>query len=698
MAWVPKQFALSGGVNEEDAQFTIKTGSLAFSRNFECLSGGGYKRIQGYERYDATTAPSAATYSSFPYIVGVSEPLDQEAVTGGTSGATGHISGITMLDNGTWAAGNAVGRVAITVIAGTFVAGENLLRTAGSVQLCVLDGTAQAASVDDDGYKAWIAGARNYRRSLVAACPGTGPVLGVFMIGGYLYAWRADSGAPTTQKLYKANAGWTNVALTGHIRFDTGTAEVFEGNTITGLTSAATAIVRRVAIGGGNFAGPTFASGRFAITNITGTFSAGEFLQVAGVSKCKAVATQQTTTMLVNSGVSGFVDARHQTLFDNFYGASNLRRVYGCDGANRAYEFDGTYFINVETGMTVDIPKYIETHRNHLFLAFMGGSIQNSGTGTPLVWSVRTGASELGTGDDPTGMLSNGNNTLAITGALTVHILTGTSNLDWNVRSIADDTGSVPYSGASVAGQTLFMDKAAINVLLPAPPTYQDYATQSLSRNIRKTVLAKASLTVDSIYCTTKSQYRLFFSDKTGVVGTFSGSKLMGWMFIKYAHQITCSVEGTDTTGTLRLFAGIDDGFVMELDAGTSFDGTNIESILQLPFQYYGYPDRDKMFHKLTAEVESPRQIRLYYGVDFDYGNSGQPLRLSAGVGRTSVLSDFALFGELFWNSGVLSLPETNIDGLGRSIGIAIYHVDAVDDPFTMSALLLQFTPVGVKR
>jgi hypothetical protein len=235
-------------------------------------------------------------------------------------------------------------------------------------------------------------------------------------------------------------------------------------------------------------------------------------------------------------------------------------------------------------------------------------------------------------------------------------------------------------------------------VLLPAPPTFQDYSTQNISRSIRKTIQSDCENIVDVIFTVLKSQYRIFFNDKTAIVGTFLGSKLMGWMFMKYGHQFTCSAEGVDTAGDTRIFAGTEEGYVMELDVGSSFDGEIIDSMLQLPFQYHGYPDRDKRFHKLTLEVDTTLPIRLYYGMDFDYGNSGQPLRLVHRAGRSADPAAFALFGELFWNSSSLSLPEINISGIGRSAGIAIYHEDDVDEAFTVSAILLQFTPLGIKR
>lgn len=688
MAWTPDQFRLTGGINEEDPAFVLPPGFLTFCRNYECLAGGGYRRIEGYERFDGRVAwPSIASYSVLPYDQGGPRPIvEGDLVTGGTSGATAHVVGTTELSSGTWSGLDAAGNIGITKITGAFVSGETLL--INSVVSAHTTAVATPYSIGDASYKSWLGGAREYYRSLIAAPTGTGSILGGFVLAGVVYCFRESAGSV---KLYKSTtSGWSAVTLSSYLRFDTGTAEINEGDTITGGTSAATAVVKRVNIGAGNYAGPTFASGRFAVDTIVGTFQNAEDLKVGGVTKAKAVGTTAASSFATGG--------RFQTLVTNFYGASNLRRAYGIDGVNRAWEFDGTIFCFIETGMTVDTPMFMEAHRNHLFLAFPGGSVQNSGTGLPLTWSPRTGASEIGIGDDPTGMKSNGNNTLAITAAKTVQILTGTSDLDWNLRSISDEIGSVAYSLAEAGGQTLFLDRSAVNVLVPAPPTFQDYSTQAISRNVRKTIERMAPNAVDSLHAVKKNQYRLFFDDKTALIGTFYGSKLMGWAAALYKHQFTCSWNGTDADGVERMYAGTDDGYVMMLDSGTSFDGEAIESILQLPYSYHKSPDRDKAFHKITLEMDTPRAVDIRIVTDFDYGGGGQSGQFLQRTNPTGGLWDVSLWDQFFWDSAVLSRPETNIDGVGINIGITLYHNDAVDEAFSISACLLQFNLLGIRR
>lgn len=692
MAWIPSQFRLNGGLNEEDPEFTLAPGALRFCRNIECLPGGGYRKIEGYERFDGHVAkPSLATYYSIPFINGgPREVANGDSLVGVTSGATAKAVGYSLLTSGTWSSSNAAGKVGYVPLTGTFVSGENV--TAGGIVAFRTSGVGTIRAVDDINYKTWLAGARDYYRTLISAVPGTGGVLGCFVLKGVTYALRGQGGPPsTTVNLYKATtSGWSLVTLTNFIRFTAGTGEIFEGDTVTGGTSAATGVVRRVNIGAGNWAGPTFASGRLAIDTITGTFQAAEALKVGGVSKATCSGAQAVPTFTAGGRFS-FVN-------NNFYGSSNQQRVYGADGVNRAFEFDGTYFINIETGMTTDTPRFIESHRGCLFLGFPGGSLQNSGYGQPLIWSPRIGAGEIGIGDDITGIKSNGNNTMAITCASRISILNGTSDADWSLRSISDEIGSVAYTMQESGGQTLFLDRSAINVVIPAPLAYQEISTQAVSKNVRKTIEAKAPLAIDSIHAIKKSQYRLYFSDKTGLCATYYGSKLVGFSHLQYAHQVTCSCHGTDASGVERMYFGTDTGYLMELDAGTSFDGSPIETIMQLPYCYHKYPDRDKRFHKLTLEVSTPRAIELRIGQDFNYGGGGQTGQITVQTNPTGGIWDTSSWDQFFWDSAVLSAPEINISGVANNMGITLYHSDAVDDPFTISACLLQFSLFGIRR
>jgi hypothetical protein len=121
-------FPLEGGENLVDAAINIAKGQLRFSANYEPADTRGYRRIDGYERFDGQTAPSAAVIAAIPFDAGGTEPVVGTQVFGALTGARGIVIGHTVF-SGSWAGGDAAGYIAVTQIAGTFQDDEEIVDT-----------------------------------------------------------------------------------------------------------------------------------------------------------------------------------------------------------------------------------------------------------------------------------------------------------------------------------------------------------------------------------------------------------------------------------------------------------------------------------------------------------------------------------------------------------------------------------------
>ena len=122
------------------------------------------------------------------------------------------------------------------------------------------------------------------QRALINIVPGEGDVMGVWVFNGDVYAFRNKSGGATAG-MYKSTAtGWTEVDLGTALNFDGTTAD---GEPIPGDTGTATTIVGASSGAQGDLAGITYygewttgAAGAMVLTNITGTFTDNENLQM----------------------------------------------------------------------------------------------------------------------------------------------------------------------------------------------------------------------------------------------------------------------------------------------------------------------------------------------------------------------------------------------------------------------------------
>jgi hypothetical protein len=138
----------------------------------------------------------------------------------------------------------------------------------------------------------------------------------------------------------------------------------------------------------------------------------------------------------------------YEFLSHNFYGASNLSRVYGVNGVGPAFEYDSVAqsLTPIDTGMAVDTPNHLAAHRGSLFLSFPGGSIQFSQVGEPLTFNPVVGAGEIGVGSDVTALISANTTTLGILARDSVSILQGNDSSDYLLSVLTDEAGAKPNS------------------------------------------------------------------------------------------------------------------------------------------------------------------------------------------------------------------------------------------------------------
>ena len=125
-----KYFPLKGGLNLTDAPLSLPPGVLLHAINYECVSQGGYRRIDGIERFDGQPSPADQSYWLLNYDVGtfdetVETPTAGATATGVTSGATGKV-GFVVVTTGSWAGGDAAGYIILFNVVGTFDNNETI--------------------------------------------------------------------------------------------------------------------------------------------------------------------------------------------------------------------------------------------------------------------------------------------------------------------------------------------------------------------------------------------------------------------------------------------------------------------------------------------------------------------------------------------------------------------------------------------
>lgn len=548
----------------------------------------------------------------------------------------------------------------------------------------------ERGALNDEDDRTWYREAVALARSRIMRVPGSGPVRGVWMFHGEEYAFR-DNEAGTACVMHRATAdGWAAVAFGRELAFSGGSAEWPEGATLVGGTSGALATVRRVTLESGDWTTDD-AAGRLIVTAISGEFVLGEAVTGGG-----GLAMADGPSVAISLPPGGRYDFRNH----NFYGAANMRRMYGVNGVGRGFEFDGTVMVPIATGMEDDRPLWIDVHSGHLFFGYRGGSVQHSSLGNPYQWQILTGAGEIGIGEEPTGLLGSVSGTLSVFGRNKVAVLFGDDAENWVLRTLTDSSGAVAWT-AQMLGTPIYHDAIGLRAL-ETSDRFGDFAVGTLTQMVEPLFQQKARdrvTPVASIRVRPKDQYRLYWSDGTGIY-VYIGRGAPEIMPFKLGFVPTCTAAGKDDDGEERLFAGDADGWVYELDAGTSADGEPIEAFVRFPFNHVGSPAQRKRWSKAVLELDASPDTNIGLISEFGYADPDQPpgqeqaFNVQGGGGFWNELR----WDEFYWSSPVEGRAEADLDGLGRNLSIVVASNAAHEKPHILTGMILYFHYRGLAR
>jgi len=649
--------------------------------NFEMGVELGYQDIEGYERYDGQTSPSSVTYSILDVTISGSVSVG-DTITGVTSSATAVVLAIVTSEDPDY--------LVVTKITGTFEPGGEVLNVSGAPEATSL-GSPSADAASNSMLSAQYKNlAADEYRSDIAAVPGSGQIRGIWMLDNIVYAFRDNAGA-TACVMHKAStSGWVAIDLGLELSFTSGgTYEIAEGNTITGATSGATAVITRVVLESGSFSAGD-AAGRVIFASQTGTFQA-ENLDVGGNLNVATIAGDSDAITMLPGGRFEFYNT-------NFGGLFGEKRIYGVDGVNRGFEFDGTVFVPIETGMSTDNPLHVTEHKNHLFFSY-SGSAQHSGIGTPYIWSPVFGAAELATGDQINSFIvepgSEIGGTLAILNANRVNMLYGSSSADWNLVKFRKDIGALPYTAQSMTSTFFFGDRGITD--LPTTERFGNFQYATHSRMIQKFINEKKINASASCIARDKNQYRVFFSDGYGLYTTLNkDGSVMGMMPVSFIDEINCMFSLENNSEVEVIMFGSDNGFVYQLDKGTSFDGEPISAFLTTQFDFGGLLRWLKRYSTAALEGEGTGYAAFDFSWVISYGSSTkhQENPKNKVIDLTSAKWDTGETWDSggFWDGQSIKPAVLKLTGSGENIAFTIAKNSDYFSPVRWSGIFYQFS------
>ena len=724
----------TGGLDVTSPQITIPPGYCRKSQNYEEDILGGYATLTGYERFDGTlNAPSQAIFYYLNYTGSVQTLSIGATIVGATSGSTAYLLAITpdhlIVTAVTGALFNVTELIvgtSATVSGGVSAGGaideitsiyqydasqyyRQLISTVGYYGVTVLNNAGQYIPIyvlnnsiviklrntttilspqTNNNYPVLLRAGTT--QNILKTYEGMGGILGVWYYKGITYAFR-NLVVGGVGLFASSSSGWQIVNLGIELYYSNGSgAQPNIGDTIT--QGGSNGILRAITIESGNFAAGT-ASGRMIFWYLTGNFVNAVF--DSGIT---ATCTGQHTVTIPNQ------NGRFEFVTDNFYGLAITNKVYGVDGKNYGFEFDGATFVQIHTNNTSDTPQHVTVHQGFLVYSFFG-SLQSSAVGNPYNWQALNGAAEIGVGDNITGLVRQpGNETspsLAVYCRNHTYMLYGNSPTTLQLINYNDTAGAIPYSAQKLGGHTFVYDDRGITNL-QTTLNFGNFTEATISQRVKSLLASKRNSFNDSHIMRDKQQYRLFFNDGSGVYITL-GSNINSFMPVQFPDVVTCSVSAeTYGGGADIVFAGLDSGYVVQMEKGTSFDGQIIPAFMDLVFNNTKAYRMSKRYRRLTLEMIGNGYAEFDTSYDLNYASTdyAQPDN-TANYVNTSVTN---------WDSGAVwdsnytwdGEPITNttmaIDGDGMNIALKISSSSNAYASIKFSGVLLEYSPQRMLR
>lgn len=668
-----------GGLDLTTPSLQLQPGALRNVVNYECSQAGGYARIDGYERLDGRPAPHLASYKVVQVGSFTNVPAVGNTIAQGGSGATG----VVILVN------NVAGAfyMVVTKVTGTFANTGAITVSAVAIGSTIAQ-TFLLTSLLNAQYLALAAD--NYRAD-IGLVPGSGPILGVvgIVFNGVdeVYAFRANVSASAVA-IYKASAsGWTLVPYFKIVSFTVGSAVApADGDTLT--QSGVTATIKRVMWQSGLFTDNT-AVGQLVIT----TPSGGNF------SNSTATTTSGSTVTLsgIQTAITMVPGTRFQFDKGNFGGQLATRRIYGCDGTNPGFEFDGETLAPINTGLSPNAPTNVCCHHDILFFS-QDASFIYSGAGEPFKWSAIDGGGEIACGDTVTGMITlPGAQTTAAMAVLlrsNTAVLYGTDPDTFNFVSFNTGSGALPYSTQNLFDVFVLDDLGVIT--LQATLNYGNFTPSTLTKNILPFIQQERTRTIASSLNRSKSQYRVFFSDGYGLWLTTVNQTFLGASVVFFPNPVLCADETDLAAGGMASYFGSSNGYVYQLDVGTSFDGGNIDAFATLAWDPVRSPRILKRFRSASVEMQGSAYAAISFGYQIGYGSTliGQPSNTNYASGFSGTpFWDSMIWDNFVWDGQTLIPTDVPLDGTAENIQVTIGSSTNYIASYNINSVIYSYNP-----
>jgi len=383
----------------------------------------------------------------------------------------------------------------------------------------------------------------------------------------------------------------------------------------------------------------------------------------------------------------------------NFNGTEKIALV---DGLNEPALYDNaTFTVLLDAPTDVIGATFVAEVKNHLFFA-KGTTVTFTAPYTDTDFSAANGGGNINVGGTVTA-LAVFRQQLIIFTETSIHQLTGNTIADFNLQPITTDIGCIDSDTVQeIGGDVMFLGPDGLR-LVSGTDRIGDFGLAVVSKTIQNTMTSFISANTSFTSCVIreKSQYRIL-----GFNNNITQENAQGILATQFAPQGGDNMAWAETRGIranvadsnynqnteVVLFSN-NDGYLYQMESGNSFDGANIKTTFATPHMPISDPRKRKTFYKLFLYTDPQGSVAFNVSLKLDFDSLGtiQPAPLSI-LNTQGVVGFFGTgtFGSTKFGTKLLKLFEAQVVGSGFTVSFQ-FDSDDTNPPYSIDALTVEY-------
>ena len=407
-----------------------------------------------------------------------------------------------------------------------------------------------------------------------------------------------------------------------------------------------------------------------------------------------------------NAAITFLSTSRDGTVKFRFarYNFDGTEKIVMVDGTNApAIYNDITFTVLDDAPIDVVGANHVVNFKNQLFFS-KGSNLSFTAPFTDNDFTAASGAGTINVGNAITGLIIF-REQLIIFSERRISRLVGSTIADFQLQPVTMDTGCIEEDTIQeVGGDIIFLGPDGLRSLATTDK-FGDFSIGVISKPIQTETnrLISQNTSFASVVIREKSQYRILGYNANittdaarGILATQTEQGIQ-WAELRGIRAYVA--DSNYNASTEVVVFGHDDGYVYQMESGNSFDGANISASFATPFIPVNDPRLRKTFYKMFLYTDPQGSFTADVSLKYDFEEADviQPATIT--FNNASGADALAFYGEAEYGTGeyggtIQRLFDSQLIGSGFVVSL-VFSSESTNPPYSLDALTFEYGTYG---